>query len=97
MANLTNRICIRYREKSEDKNLAIEYFANKYKNIKYNEINDQFLYKGYTFDYFVSGLVVNSTEKMFMLVDCLDSNNWLFTFGSEKDRWNEFLEKTQQK
>lgn len=78
---------------------AVEYFKKKYPTIQYITEEDRYLYRGYKFDYFKASTTFDTGEAhSFMLVDIVDDNLWLFTYGEDEQRWQNFLtEKAKQK
>lgn len=80
--------------KETDKIEAQEYFKEIYPDIAYIEESDSFLYRDYEFNYFKSGKqnkFVFPEKGSYTLVDKDFDYVWLFKFGDQEVRWNEYL------
>ncbi len=92
--NATNRMGCFVGESPEQKNEAQEVLAKEYPGIIYNHEDDTYTYRGYKFDYFLSGISFDRTiPNGYLLVDPEDSQNWLFSFGDREERWKQHIEK----
>lgn len=97
--NVTNMVpALRVKEEAGDKERAIQFILNRFKNVLYDEYCDIFTYNGYSFDYFRCGTSLNKSDSSlsptFGLVDILDINLWIL-FDNEES-WNRFYLKTKQ-
>lgn len=72
---------------------AQKYFKEKYSSIMYEESTDSFCYKGYKFDYFLSGC--SSEGNGYLLVDPDDYRLWMFDYGNAELMWVEYLQTKQ--
>jgi hypothetical protein len=73
---------------------AFNYLTNLFPGIVYNEEDDSYEYKGYKFDYFMSGTCIDSQsyipngKYVYSLVHKDNDRNWLVS----PERWGNFIE-----
>lgn len=79
-------------EQLSNKNDAKEFLLTKYINAIYHEEDDFYEYRGYKFDYFMSGISFNGSKNSYLLVDREFNQLWLFDYGNIEDRWSDFIE-----
>ncbi len=72
-------------------NDAKEFLLSRYSDAVYFEEYDYYEYRGYKFDYFMSGIAISGNRNSYLLVDREYSQLWLFDYGNIEDRWNDFL------
>lgn len=90
--NKTNQIAALSFEEKEDRLLAQKYFKNLYgDDIDYLAESDSYFYRGIEFDYFKSGIPLDKDgEPSFLLVDKERSWLWVYTYGDQEERWEDY-------
>src|SRR3990167_6613796 len=85
----------------DDQKYAQIYLKKEYPGIIYHSEIDSYEYRGIMFDYFKSGTRFDLNGSLngngsYLLIDKDDPKLWLFTYGNQEERWNDYI-KTKNK
>lgn len=92
--NRTNQLGSFFAQSPADREEARTVLTKNYPGITYDEATDQYLYRGYRFDYFKAAVSMIGGPNDYLLVDPENPQwNWLFIYGDAEQRWKAYVER----